>query len=219
MTRMMVTDDERDGMAFAVARTRDEAQLYLELHPCPDCGSIDTLWEHSLIQVDGELTIRYAGICPGCEAEREYLFGLPARETRVSGWPTFGGPEPSEVRLSRDELLASADLEPEQLDQLEQFGLLARRGKGGTYDGDALAVASCVAEMARFGIEARHLRAYRTSADREIGLFEQVVTPLMRQRNPEARGRAEEAVRELAALSVRLHATLVRAGLRAELGG
>jgi DNA-binding transcriptional MerR regulator len=128
-------------------------------------------------------------------------------------------PEPSEVRLSRDELLASAGLEPEQLDQLEQFGLLARRGKGGTYDGDALAVASCVAEMARFGIEARHLRAYRTAADREIGLFEQVVTPLMRQRNPEARGRAEEAMRELAALSVRLHATLVRAGLRAELGG
>ena len=128
-------------------------------------------------------------------------------------------PEPSEVRLSRDELLASAGLEPEQLDQLEQFGLLARRGKGGTYDGDALAVATCVAEMARYGIEARHLRAYRTAADREIGLFEQVVTPMMRQRSPEARGRAEEAVRELAALSVRLHATLVRAGLRAELGG
>jgi DNA-binding transcriptional MerR regulator len=128
-------------------------------------------------------------------------------------------PEPSEVRLSREELLASAGLEPEQLDQLEQFGLLARRGLGGSYDGDALAVATCVAEMARFGIEARHLRAYRTAADREIGLFEQVVTPMVRQRNPEARGRAEEAVRELAALSVRLHATLVRAGLRAELGG
>ena len=128
-------------------------------------------------------------------------------------------PEPSEVRLSRDELLASAGLEAEQLDQLEQYGLLARRGTGGSYDGDALAVATCVAEMARFGIEPRHLRAYRTAADREIGLFEQVVTPLVRQRNPEARGRAEEAVRELAALSVRLHATLVRAGLRAELGG
>ena len=128
-------------------------------------------------------------------------------------------PEPSEIRLSRDELLAEAGLEPEQLDQLEQFGLLARRGKGGSYDGDALAIATTVAEMARFGIEPRHLRAYRTAADREIGLFEQVVTPLVRQRNPEARGRADEAVRELAALSVRLHAALVRAGLRAELGG
>jgi DNA-binding transcriptional MerR regulator len=128
-------------------------------------------------------------------------------------------PEPSEVRLSRDELLASAGLEPEQLDQLEQFGLLARRGKGGTYDGDALAIATCVAEMARFGIEARHLRAYRTAADREIGLFEQVVTPLMRQRNRGARGGAEEGLREVGALTVGHHATLVRAGLRAELGG
>jgi DNA-binding transcriptional MerR regulator len=128
-------------------------------------------------------------------------------------------PEPSEVRLSRDELLAEAGLEPEQLDQLEQFGLLARRGKGGAYDGEALAIATTVAEMARFGIEPRHLRSYRTAADREIGLFQQVVTPLVRQRSPEARGRADEAVRELAALSVRLHAALVKAGLRAELGG
>jgi DNA-binding transcriptional MerR regulator len=127
-------------------------------------------------------------------------------------------PEPSEVRMSRDELLAGAGLEPAQLDQLEQFGLVSKR-PGGQYDGDALVVASCAAEMARYGIEPRHLRLYRTAADREIGLFEQVVTPLMRQRNPEARGRADEAVRELAAVSVRLHATLLRAGLRAELGG
>ena len=127
-------------------------------------------------------------------------------------------PEPSEIRMTREELLAHAGLESEQLDQLEQYGLLTKRS-GAAYDGDALVVATCVAEMARYGIEPRHLRAYRTAADREIGLFEQVVTPLMRQRNPEARGRAEEAVRELAALSVRLHATLVRAGLRAELGG
>jgi hypothetical protein len=95
-------------MAFAVARTRDEAQLYLELHPCPDCGSIETPWEHALIEVDGELTISYAGICPGCDAEREYLFGLPAQETRVDGWPTFGGPEPSEV-LDAGQWLAVAD--------------------------------------------------------------------------------------------------------------
>lgn len=84
-------------MAFAVARTRDEAHLYLELHPCPDCGSIDTPWEHGLTEVDGELAISYTGICPGCDAEREYLFGLPVRETRAVGWPTFGGPEPSEL--------------------------------------------------------------------------------------------------------------------------
>jgi DNA-binding transcriptional MerR regulator len=126
--------------------------------------------------------------------------------------------EPSDIRLSREELLLAAGLDKEQLDQLEQYGLLGARTKGNHYDADALVVARTVAEMARFGIEARHLRAFRTAADREVGLFEQVVTPLVRQRSPEARARAEEAVRELAALSVRLHAALVKAGLRAELG-
>jgi hypothetical protein len=73
--------------------------------------------------------------------------------------------------------------------------------------------------MSRYGLEPRHLRAFRTAADREVGLVEQVVAPLVRQRNPESRGRADEVARELASLSVRLHATLVRSGLRPALGG
>ncbi len=125
--------------------------------------------------------------------------------------------EGSELRLSRAELLDAAGLAPDQLGALEQYGLLTARGGGGHYDGDALIVAKTVAQMARFGIEPRHLRPYKAAADREIGLVEQVVTPMVRQRNPEARARAEEVVRELAALSVRLHATLVRTGLRASL--
>ena len=122
-------------------------------------------------------------------------------------------PDVSEVRLSRGELLEAAGLAPEQLDQLEQYGLLGPRPGGSHYDGDALVVAKTVSEMARFGIEARHLRPFKAAADREIGLLEQVVTPLVRQRNPEARARADEVVRELAALSVKLHSTLVRQGL------
>jgi DNA-binding transcriptional MerR regulator len=122
-------------------------------------------------------------------------------------------PDASEVRLSRRELLDAAGLEPEQLEQLEQFGLVSPRSGSSHYDGDALVVAKTVAEMARFGIEARHLRPFKSAAEREIGLVEQVVTPLVRQRNPEARARADEVARELAALSVKLHATLVKAGL------
>ena len=57
--------------------------------------------------------------------------------------------------------------------------------------------------------------AFETAADREVGLVEQVITPLLRQRNPEARARAAEVSRELAALSVALHAALVRAALPA----
>ena len=122
--------------------------------------------------------------------------------------------EGSDVRLSRDELLAESGLTAEQLDQLEQFGLVSPRAGGAHYDRDGLVIAKTVAELARFGIEARHLRAFKTAADREIGLVEQVVAPLVRQRNTEARARADEVARELAALSVRLHATLVKAGLR-----
>ena len=68
--------------------------------------------------------------------------------------------------------------------------------------------------MAEYGIEPRHLRAFRASADREVGLLEQIVAPVYRQRDAEARGRADEAMRELAALSVGLHTLLVKAGLR-----
>jgi DNA-binding transcriptional MerR regulator len=122
-------------------------------------------------------------------------------------------PDVSEIRLSRSELLDAAGLDDEQLAQLEQYGLVGVRPGGSHYDGDALVVAKTVAEMSRFGIEARHLRPFKAAADREVGLVEQVVTPLVRQRNPEARARADEVVRELAALSVKLHATLVKAGL------
>ena len=78
---------------------------------------------------------------------------------------------------------------------------------------DSLTVAKVVAEISSFGIEGRHLRAFKTAADREVGLVEQVITPLLRQKNPEAKARAEEVSRELASLSVRLHAALVRSGI------
>jgi DNA-binding transcriptional MerR regulator len=134
--------------------------------------------------------------------------------------PDDFAPEPAtEVRLSRTELMEASGLTEEQMRAVEQYGLVAPRRQGGYYDGDAVVIARIVAELAEYGIEARHLRAFRSAADREVGLFEQVVTPLVRQRNPEARARAAEAVRELAALSVRLHATLVKAGLRGVLGG
>jgi hypothetical protein len=126
-------------------------------------------------------------------------------------------PAPALLRLSRDELLNAAGLRSEQLDELEQFGLIAPRA-GGHYDDDALAVAKIVADLARFGLEGRHLRAFRTAAEREVGLFSQVVGPMSKQRSSESRARAEETVRELAAASVRLHAALVQIGLRELIG-
>src|SRR5690606_28618938 len=104
-------------------------------------------------------------------------------------------------------------LEDKVLEQLESFGIVAPLRHGGAnrhYGADALDIARTVAEMAAFGIEPRHLRQFKVAADREAGLVAQVVTPLARGRDPEARQRADDATRELSALSVRLHVALVK---------
>lgn len=119
--------------------------------------------------------------------------------------------EQSEMRLSKEELLSNSGLTEDQLVELESYGLIEIKGRH--YDGDALIVAKVVAEIAVFGIEGRHLRAFKTAADREVGLVEQVITPLLRQKNPESKARAQEVSREIASLSVRLHSALVRSGL------
>ena len=119
-----------------------------------------------------------------------------------------------DVRLSRKELLKIAQVDEELLAQLEQFGLIVPRQGTGHYDTDALVIAQTARELADFGFEPRHLRAFKTAADREVGLVEQVVAPQKRGRDTAAKARAEETVSEIAALSVRLHATLVKSGLR-----
>jgi DNA-binding transcriptional MerR regulator len=120
-----------------------------------------------------------------------------------------------ELRLSRAELLSGAGVDEAFLDQLETYGLVRRRPGAHHYDGDALVVAKTAGELASFGVEPRHLRAFKTAADREVGLVEQVVSPMRRGRDAGAQARAEDTIEQMAALSVRLHATLVKSGLRA----
>lgn len=75
-------------------------------------------------------------------------------------------------------------------------------------------VATAVAELSAYGVGPRHLRGFRTAAERESDLVSQVVSPLLRQRSPQARARAEEVAREMGAVALRLHTALVRARLR-----
>jgi DNA-binding transcriptional MerR regulator len=131
------------------------------------------------------------------------------------------GAENARLRLSRPELAEAAGIDPDLLEQIETYGLVtARTGAGATayFDADALAVAQIVSAMSSYGLEPRHLRGFRTAAERESSLVEQVVAPLLRQRSPQARARAEEVAREMAALSVRLHTALVRAAMRSVVG-
>ncbi|MFF5445319.1 MerR family transcriptional regulator [Streptomyces sp. NPDC012888] len=123
-----------------------------------------------------------------------------------------GAERPTVARVGRAELLAAAEVDEAQLVEWESYGLLAEV-PGGGFDAQAVTVARLVADLGRFGLEPRHLRAMKAAADREAGLVEQVVAPLRRHRNPQTRAHAEATMKELAGLSVRLHEALVQTAL------
>jgi DNA-binding transcriptional MerR regulator len=115
--------------------------------------------------------------------------------------------------LTPDQFARAAGLDPEQLADCVQFGLLATDADGRHPAAD-LPVARAAAGLARHGIEPRHLRVYKSGVEREAGLVEQLVAPVLRARSEEARTRATEKLRELAGLSAQLHTALLEARLR-----
>ena len=119
---------------------------------------------------------------------------------------------PTAARIGRAELMAAAGIGEQELDEWESYGLIAPLPDG-VYDAEAVTVAGLVLELGRFGIEPRHLRAMKAAADREAGLVDQVVAPLKRHRNPQTRAHAEARTKELAGLTVKLHAALVQTAL------
>ena len=126
---------------------------------------------------------------------------LVARSEAGLPEPDDFGADPAELRLTRDELLSAAGIDPACWTSSRRTVCCPT----GEYDADALLVARTAGELAAYGVEPRHLRPFRTAADREVGLIEQITGP---------RGHDAEVERALAALSVRLHAALVRTALR-----
>ena len=141
-------------------------------------------------------------------------------DTAPAARPTAATAIVTGASLSADELCAASGLSLEEVAGLESFGLMESVTVAGieTYDEDALTMANLAAAFGSFGIEPRHLRLYRNAADRELSLIEQVVIPLLRQRNPESRQRAVERADQLAALGQSMRATLLRQALRRHLG-
>ena len=184
-------------------------------------------------------TVPDAGAAPAADGPHEEADPTPvevpassiashpaARHARNGAGPAPAAPEPDEspaaaqllpgVLLDRGELCAMVGLTPSELEQLESFGIVQPRTTGGTpvYDEDAVAVATPAMEFLRAGIDARHLRSWRTSAEREASLYEQIVTPRFRQRNPEARADALRQLRRLDALGASLRGAMTRQALR-----
>jgi hypoxanthine phosphoribosyltransferase len=127
--------------------------------------------------------------------------------------PGVAAPRPAGAGYTFDQILAESGLEAAQLKEVESYGLLAGRavGRETYYDDDALGVAQLAAQFLQFGVEARHLRMYRTSAEREAGFVESVVMPLVKQRNPRAREQAIETVETSLKLGDSMRATMLRA--------
>ncbi len=127
----------------------------------------------------------------------------------------------SGVSMTRSELLRASGLEEAELAQLESFGLLGAVSQVGDqqlYGEEGLAIARHAAGFFKHGIDARHLRMYRNFAEREIGLYEQVLLPVLRKRNPTARAMAHEQLAELAKHGRGLRTVYLRQAARETLG-
>jgi DNA-binding transcriptional MerR regulator len=165
---------------------------------------------------------------PAAKQQRRPNGAEPARKEappaarRASGArsvaPELGGEardDGDEPELTLEELLEETGADVAAVRELEGFGLITPKVMGGSnyYTRDAAIVTRLASAFARHGVEARHLRAYKGAADREAGLVEQVIMPLIRQRNPEARQAAVRAVEELSNLGGELRAVLLRSAL------
>ena len=120
--------------------------------------------------------------------------------------------------MSADDLCAASGLDHEQLQGLLRYGLLTEPGRAVGYDAGALDIALVAKEFLEAGVDARHLRAWKVAADREADLFDQLIQPLVRQRNPDAHARSLDQLRALEAAGGRLRSALVRDALRRHFG-
>lgn len=115
------------------------------------------------------------------------------------------------VRMTRAEIAEAAGVPEGTVREIEEFGLIASVDE--FFSSNDLSVMISVSSLLAFGIEPRHLRGFKAAADREIGLVQQVITPLAKSKGDGAQ-RASDVAREIAAHSVALHSALVRNGIQ-----
>jgi DNA-binding transcriptional MerR regulator len=121
---------------------------------------------------------------------REELATGAAKARRKRATAALGEGEADDLGV--DELCERAGVDAARARELEQFGLL--EAPYGELDVEIAAVCE---RLARYGIAPRHLRAFRTAADRQAGLLEALVLPSLRSRSPERRRAGLEDLRAL----------------------
>ena len=123
---------------------------------------------------------------------------------------------PTGLQMSLEEMSSATGVERDRIKELESFGIVCSHGPDGAkyYDGDDYIVLSIVKDFFRFGVEPRHLTMYKHFEEREADFFETIVAPTLRQKNPDARRAASQALADLAVTSRKFKQALLRSNLR-----
>ncbi len=141
---------------------------------------------------------------------------VPARAGRDGGrtWrPSVSVREATGALYSMDDVLEETKAEAKLVRELEEYGVVKGEMRGGVryFDETEREIIAAVAELARYGVGGRNLRVFRSSADREANLLQQILAPALRSRNPERRKEAVDALENLAAVATHLkHLLLIR---------
>ena len=134
-------------------------------------------------------------------------------EDPAAGVDTAAAVAPTLVRLSRGDLLEHAGVDEALLAALTKAGVVIA-GRGGLFDEHDVVILQCAKALAEFGVEPRHLRAFRSAADRQSDLIAQIAGPVGKGAQTGARDRADDLAREVAALAITLHTALVKSAVR-----
>ena len=145
-------------------------------------------------------------------------YGIPRLVSVAGGAPVDAGSDaaavsPTRVRLSREDLLERSGVDDELLTALLKAGVITT-GPGGFFDEHAVVILQCARALAEYGVEPRHLRAFRSAADRQSDLIAQIAGPLVKAGKAGARDRADDLAREVAALAITLHTSLIKSAVR-----
>ncbi len=138
---------------------------------------------------------------------------VPAAESSRGWRSAMSVSRHSGALYSLQEVLQETKAEPRIVEELEEYGVVRGQIRAGVrcYDETEKEIIGAVAELARYGVGGRNLRVFRSSADREASLLQQILAPALRSRNPERRKEALEALENLAAVTTHLkHMLLVR---------
>jgi DNA-binding transcriptional MerR regulator len=119
----------------------------------------------------------------------------------------------SRVRLSREDLLDRSGVDDDLLTALLKAGVITT-GPGRFFDEHAVVILQCARALADYGVEPRHLRAFRSAADRQSDLIAQIAGPLVKAGKTGSRDRADDLAREVAALAITLHTSLIKSAVR-----